>query len=206
MATWADFKAQIRKELEEVTSGIWDDSQLLWWTNEAAYDIAIRTKPTRDWQYTTTVVGQSTYTLPVGSLEVIAVYCGLDANDDRKMLTRAEFRDVFNVDHDNGTPTHYIIDDDAIRLVPTPDKQYELSFLRYALPAQISVSTDDMPFGSHYNGAISYYVKAKAYEQVLDWTSSDALLGRYNMEVEKIQMQETQEANSVYHGSVASVY
>jgi len=63
-----------------------------------------------------------------------------------------------------------------------------------------------MPFGSHYNGAISYYVKAKAYEQVLDWASSDALLGRYNMEVEKIQMQETQEANSVYHGSVASVY
>lgn len=206
MATWADFRAQIRKELEEVTSGIWDDTQLLWWANEATYDIAIRTKPTRDWQYTSTVPGQATYTLPAGSLEVIAVYCGTDAGDDRKALERVEFRDVHNVDHDNGVPRCYIIDDDAIRLVPTPDKEYELSFLRYALPKEIALSTDEMPFGSHYNAAIGYYVKSKAYEQVLDWDSADALLNRYNIEVEKIQMQETQEANSVYHSSVVSVY
>ena len=206
MATWSTFRTQVRKELEEVSSGIWDDSQLLWWANEAAYDIAIRTKPTRDWQYTTCVVGQSTYDLPDGSLEVIAIYCGNDADDDRVQLVRQEFRDWHNLDVENGKPKAYAIDDDSIILRPAPDKAYELSYLRYALPAEIVADTDSMPFESRYNAALSYYIKSKAYEQTLDWGSADALMQRYNMEVEKIQIQETQEANSTYRASVVSVY
>lgn len=206
MSTWGTFKSQVRRELEEATSGIWTDSSLLFWCNEAAYDMAIRTKPVRDWQYTNTVAGQPTYMMPAGSLEVIAVYVGSDADNDRVMLPRLAFRDVSNLDHDNGKPRGYIIDDDAIRLIPTPDKQYELSFLRYALPAEITADDDDMPFNSHYNSAINYYIKSKAYEQVLDWNSADALLGRYNAAIETAQIQETQEANAAMHASVQTVY
>lgn len=206
MATWSTFRTQIRKELEEASSGIWDDSQLLWWANEATYDIAIRTKPTRDWQYTTCVVGQSTYDLPDHSLEVIAVYCGTDADDDRTQLTRQEFRDWRNLDIADGKPWAYAIDDDSIILRPAPDKAYELSYLRYALPAEMTADTDPMPFESRYNAALSYYIKSKAYEQTLDWGSADALMQRYNMEMDKILIQETQEANSAYHASVVSVY
>lgn len=206
MSTWGTFKSQVRRELEEATAGIWTDASLLCWANDAAKDIAIVTKPIRDWQYTTTTAEQASYTLPSGSLEVIAIYCGSDADNDRVMLPRIAFRDVLNIDHDSGKPRAYILDDDAIRLVPTPDKAYELSFLRYALPAEITADTDNMPFDGRYNAAINYYIKAKAYEQVLDWGSADSLVGRYRMELEKIQIQETHEANSTYHTSVVAVY
>lgn len=206
MATWATIKAQIRREMEETTAGIWADDSLLFHANEAGKDIAIKAKPLRDWEYTTCVVGQMSYTLPANSLEVISVFCGKDADDDRRQLTRQDFRDWSNIDIANAKPQVYAIDDDAILLRPAPDDTYELSFLRYMLPTALTGDSDAMPFGSRYDAAIIYYVKSKCYEQILDWNSADALLARYNAEMDKVQIQETHEANSAYHTSTVSVY
>lgn len=203
---WSTFRTQVRRELEESTAGVWSDDSLMYWANEAGRDIATKSKPMRDWVYTTCVVGQSVYPIPTYSLEVIGVYCGKDADDDRRQLTRQDFRDWSNIDVANGKPLAYAIDDTNIILRPAPDDTYELSFMRYSLPEDIDADGDSMPFDGNYNSAISCYIKSKAYEQILDWTSADALLARYNAEMDKIQIQETQEANSAYHTSTVSVY
>lgn len=206
MATWSTFREQVRRELEETTAGVWSDTSLLWWANEAVRDLSMKTKPSRDWVYTTTVSGTSTYDLPDNSLEVIEVYCGKDADDDRRQLVRQDFRDWSNLDIADGKPVYYAIDDTSIILRPAPDDAYELSFLRYSLPTELSADSDPMPFEDRYDQAINYYIKSKAYEQVLDWNSADALLGRYNAAVETAQIQETHEANSAYRASTMTVY
>lgn len=203
---WSDFRAQVRRELEEPVAGVWADESLLFWANEAARDISIRTKPMRDWEYTTCVVGQDSYVLPANSLEVIEVYCGKDADDNRYQLSRQKFTDWKNLDIANGKPVYYAIDDEAIYLRPAPDDTYQLSFLRYVMPTALDADTDTMPFADKYDAAIGYYVKSKAYEQVNDWQSADALLGRYNAEIDKAQVQSTLEANAAYRTSVNAVY
>lgn len=206
MATWSTFRTQVRRELEEATAGIWSDDSLLFWANDAAKDIAVQTKPMRDWQYTTCVADQATYGLPDNSLEIIAVYCGKDADDDRTMLTRVEFRDVWNLDRDSGKPIYYIVDDDAVRLIPTPDDTYELSLLRYILPTPMTADSDSMPFSDRYNAAINYYIKSRAYEQIGDWKGADSLLGRYIAEVDKASVQEGFQANAARFTSPMDVY
>lgn len=206
MATWSAFRAQMRRELEESTAGVWSDDSLLWWANEACKDIAIKAKPMRDWSYTTTVAGQSTYDLPTRSLEVIEVFVGNESDDDRYRLERQKFTDWRTLDITDGKPQTYAVDDDSIILRPAPDKAYELSFLRYVMPEDIDDEADNMPFSDRYNAAIGYFVKSRAMEQIQDWHSSDAYLARYNAELDKAMVQETHEANAAYRGSVTSVY
>lgn len=205
---YSTYISQVRRELEELSESVWADASLLYWVNEAAKDLAIQTKCSRDWMYTTTLAGTSVYLIPDYSLEVIEVYFGDSSTaGDRKKLIRQDFTEWPTIDVGSGTPLYYAIDDQYIYLRPTPDTAEELSFLRYSVPEPLTgAGTDAMPFSDRYNTAITYYVKSKAYEQALDFSTADALLGRYNAEVDKIARQETAEATARRMATVTSVY
>lgn len=204
---WSDFRAQLRRELEEPTATVWADESLLYWANEASKDIAVQTKCSRDWQYSTAVVGQSAYELPDHSLEVVAVYYGYGSTDNtRKQLVRQEFGDWPSLDVSNGTPTAYAIDDQYLYLRPAPDTAYEISYLRYTVHEPLDDDDDSMPFDDAYDTAISYYVRSRAHEQVSDFKSADRLMERYMAEIDKAVVQEGFEANAVRRTSPVEVY
>ena len=194
---WSAFREQIRRELEESTATVWADESLLFWTNQAAYDLAVQTKCMRDWQYTTTVIGQSSYDLPERSLEVIEAYYGDSATvGSRKQLDRQEFSDWSPLDVVDGTPAVYAVDDEAIYLRPAPNAAYELSYLRYTYPAALTADSDEMPFADRGNAAISYYVRSKAKEQISDFDGADIFFDRYLREVDKFAAQTQREAHA----------
>ena len=198
MATWSTVRAQIRRDLEETTATVWTDDSLMSWANDASYDIAVQTKCMRDWQYTTAVVGQSSYDLPARSLEVIEAFFGDSATvGSRKPLDRQEFTDWTTLDDNNGTPLYYAVDDEAIYLRPPPLYAHELSYLRYTYPAAMTADGDSMPFTDRANAAISYYVKSKAKEQISDFDGADIFYDRYLREVDKFaaQIQKEQQAD-----------
>lgn len=191
---WSDFLAQQRRELEEPSATVWADESILHWTNECAYDIARLAKPLRDEQYETAVIGQGNYALPAQESKGIEVYF-----DDVRLM-RLDYSDFATLDSfdDTGTPVYYIVDDESIQLIPAPDSAGTIRYFRFYLPTPIASvdSTDEMPFSSNYNTAIGYYVKAHAYMQVADWTSSNEYANRYAAEVDKIRTHETSKALS----------
>lgn len=194
---WSDFRAQVRRELEEATATVWADASLLYWANEGAKDVATQTKCMRDWQYTTTVVGQSSYDLPDRSLEVIQLFWGDAAvAGDRQQLDRQDFNDWSSVEKTStGRPLVYAIDDDAIYLRPAPNEAHELSYFRYTYPADMTADGDSMPFSDRANAALNYYIKSKANEQIKDFDSASLFYDRYLREVDNFQSQTMKEAH-----------
>ena len=194
MTTWATYRAQVRRELEESSATVWADDSLLWFANEAFRDIAMQTKMMRDWQYTTAVAGQSSYDLPDRSLEVIQVYFGSDTDNTRNQLDRQDFTDWDTLDVTNGTPAVYAVDDDAIYLRPAPAAGGdEISYLRYTYPADMTVDTDTVPFSDRANAAATYYIKSKANEQIKDFESADFFYQRYMSEIDRLVAQARKE-------------
>ena len=202
MATYGDFQAQLRAQLEEPSPGIWQDSSLLYWTNEGAKDIARKTRIMRDEQYTTAQIGQNSYELPEYTLEPVAVYY------DDTMLTREDFSDWYSLTSygERGTPVAYAVTDDALHLRPAPDAELEIRYFRYRTPDEITDTTDDMPFKSDYNTAIEYYVLQRAFSQVNDWQSSGEFAARYAEAVDAIAVQEGMEQQAIKNKSPREVY
>lgn len=195
---WSTLRDQIRRELQEASATVWTDAALLYHANEAIRDIATQTRCMRDWGYTTAVIGQSSYDLPDRSLEVIKVFFGNSAvAGDRTQLARQDFSDWETTEESlNGTPLYYAIDDEAIYLRPAPDAAYEISYLRYTYPAELTADSDTVPFANRANAAIVYYVKAKANEQIKDFESADTFFDRYLNEVDRLSAQYQKEAHA----------
>jgi predicted transcriptional regulator len=178
--------------------GVWKDASLLYWANDAIKEIAMRTKRTRDWQYSTAVVGEDSYTLPENSLDVISVFFG-DADGRRSQLERIDFQDFNNLpaDGNSGRPQFYTIDDDTLYIWPAPDTAGEISFFRYYIPQVVAGTEDEtMPFDGRYDAALGLYVKARAFEQIGDYQQADAMLGRYEQAVDRAAAQEGMEAQA----------
>lgn len=179
--TYLEFLAQIRREMEEPSEGVWSDSSFLVWTNQAARDFAKRTKCKRDEQYGTAVVGQYSYEMPDYTLEPVAVYY------DNLMLRREDFDRWHNIstfDSTSGTPTTWASDGTSLFLWPTPASAGEIRYFRYRYPDPIT-EDDDLPFDGEFDDALAYYVKAKANEQVNDWQSAAELRGLYFESVDR---------------------
>lgn len=195
--TYSDFRAQIRRELEEPVAGVWADASLLVWTNAAAAELAMRTRCFRDWKEMTTGAGTALYDLPDYILEVIDVFSGLSTESQLKLI-RQDFQEWASIPLDSSTarPQFYMIDGASIMFRPSPNDAYDVQLLCYAIPDPIDADADAMPFDSRYDSALAYYVKAKAFEQVNDWQSADAMLVRYENEVERITAQENKERNT----------
>ena len=200
--TWQDFRAQIRGTLEEPTAGIWSDASLLNWLNEGAKDIARKSRIMRDEQYTTSVVGQSSYELPAYTLEPVAVYY------DDVMLTREDFADWYSLalNDEQGTPIAYAVTDDALYLRPAPDAEVTIRYFRYRAPDEITADSDEVPFLGAYNTPLAYYILAQAMAQISDWQSSGEYTNRYAESVDTMTAQEGMERQSLRSTSPREVY
>lgn len=170
---WSDFRAQVRRQLEEPTANVWADASLLYWANEAAHDIASRVRQNTDESTTTTVVGVSDYELPADTQEVTAVFY------DGKRLARETPESRLTIPGDSGTPQFYQRMDEVLRLRPTPDAAAELLILRRVFPAELTADTDAMPYRSERNTLIEYFILSRAFEQTNDWQTADAYKQRY---------------------------
>ena len=191
--TYVEFLAQQRRELEEPSDGIWLDSSLLVWTNQAANDFARRTKCLRDEQYATSVVNQYAYAMPDDTLEPIAVYF-----NDAKL--RREDYDVWSdlslFDAGSGVPTTFAVNGNTLVLWPTPAAAESIRYFRYHYPDTIE-DDSDMPFSGQYDEALGYFVRAKAHEQVNDWESANHLMMRYFETCENVLSQKSMERQTL---------
>jgi hypothetical protein len=201
---WLDYEEQLRRELEESVQGIWADESLLYWCNEAARDIASMTGCNTDIATFTTVSGTQSYPVPQDTISVNSALC--TASDEASytmikvkldfIIANSAFRNI---------PTRYYVDDQNIYLYPTPDDIYTISLMRSVRPDEV-VETGSMPFSDKYNAAITFYIKSKAYEQILDFDTANVFFARYQNELEKILNNVAQSLNAKYHLSVESVY
>lgn len=191
MGTYTDFLAQVRRELQEPIEGVWADSSVLWWANEAVTDVSRRAGADTDEQYATSVVGQAIYDLPAGTTKVLSVYY------DDDPLIRAVNTDFANLDSwdDNGTPKYYVMDDETIRLIPAPDAEKTIRFFRNHYPTTLTASSS-MPWSGVYDSAIKYYVLRRAMEQVSDWQAANEYAARYADESDKVVSQEIRERSA----------
>jgi len=203
--TYADFMAQVRRQLEETTENVWDDDSLLHWTNEAVKDMARKSKPQRDEQYLTLTVGQSSYELPDYTLSVIA--CIYDDGNSRYQLIRRDVDELVLWDTgENGTPQEFAVDDENLYLRPAPDGANTIRFWRYRRPAAITATTDTVPFADDYSTAMEYFVLHRAFEQIGDWDAADRYRDRYREAMHDASVQEMVEDNSGISAGPVEVY
>lgn len=201
MTTYADFRAQVRRQLEEPVEGVWLDASILYWTNEEAVRLAKRAKPIRDEVYTLTVPGQWSYDLPDYTLEPIAVYY------DGNQMQRVDYGDIRSLDNGTqGTPRFFAVTEDELVLRPTPDAEGELRYFRYTLPEPIDADDDEMPFDSQYNTIIEYGVLRRALEQISDWQSAEMYRARYEDMLNEISVQKGIEKQVLRAASPKEVY
>lgn len=167
MATWSTVLSQIRTEIEEPSAGVWGDATLLAWWNEGARDYAQRTRLFSDEQYTTGIVGQSSYEIPDETIDIISVKWD---DDD---LTRTDYANLVALT-DTGTPVNYALwggitgSDDGIYLWPQPTEAKVITVLRYFMPAEVDDVADTIDFTARDIAAVKSYVKMRAYEMTGD--------------------------------------
>ena len=174
MSTWSDTLVQVRRELEESSAQVWDDSSLLSFANDALKEIARRTMLLFDEEYTDTEAGVNSCFLPVLTIDIDDVRC------NGRRLEQVSIREFPAVER-SGAPMFYAVEGGNLYLSPTPDGVYPLRFFRNSLPDPLVTTADTMPFDGVYDGLVRAYVKARAYEQILDWESArnfDAIFTR----------------------------
>lgn len=170
MATWTEFLAQVRRELEEDTENTWEDEAILEWANDASKNIALKTLAWEDEQYANSVADQQGYELPPYTINPISVYYNGERLERETYRTWNEADDIAAT----GTPTHYAVSGDAIYLRPIPFEAQEIRFFRTYYPTPIAdvAATTDMPYEDRYNEIIRAYVKARAMEQIREYDSA----------------------------------
>lgn len=196
MTTYADYAAQVRRELEETTAGVWADESILAWTNEAQLDLAKRAETMEEQTYSVSVAGQQTYDLPDHTLEIKQFTYG-DTPLDRIPISMWTEIDA------SGTPFAWDIVNRAIYLYPTPATAATITIFRRRAPEPIaSVSaTSPMPFESRHDATIKNYVKAQASLQVSDLNGFNTYMAAYEQAVVNAWVEERQEETSLYYGA-----
>lgn len=183
MATYADFLAQIRRDLEEPVAGVWADASIMYWTNSVSADFARKTKLFRDSISISAVVDQYIYTLSAYTLEPIGVFY------ENTELVRTELASWPPQESTTGTPRKYAVDGVSMYVWPIPDATGDITLFYYRIPEPITAGTDTMPFQSMYDATLEYGVLAKAFEQTGDWQSAGEYMARYNQGVLDAQNQ-----------------
>ena len=174
MGTFQDFITRVRRELEEenpdnASGSTWSDESILVWTNEAVRDIGTRVGPGFDEMYADSVADQSSYSMPAHTVDVVRV------SYDTTFLQRDTASQFFPhalLSTETGTPVRYCIKEDTLYLHPTPSTSgLTIRVWRHFNPTPFTSTADvnDMPWGGKYDRVISYYVKARAYEQTGDF-------------------------------------
>lgn len=183
MATFPTFLAQVRRELEEVTAGVWADESILEWTNDATSDLAVKTLTLVDEQYADSIAAQQTYALPDFTISPTIVFY------DGTRLLRENISDWWQATDINatGTPQFFSATSDALYLRPIPDTTATMRYFRTYRPTPFASITDavDMPFGGRYNALIRAYVKARAMEQAGDLNEAQVYQNRYDAGVQE---------------------
>jgi hypothetical protein len=181
VSTYTEFVTRVRRELEESSAAVWANASLLDWVNDGIYDLSRRLRSNIDDQYAETVAGVPSYSMPLYTVEVIKMMYGGFLNPTHSVadaasypisrITPGEYYMRKSLYTTQGTPNSYAIIDGSIFLHPTPDTAGHMHFTRAYRPNPISdtASTADMPWDSRYNDLLSYYVKARAWEQVPDY-------------------------------------
>lgn len=201
MTTYADFKAQLRRSLEEPVEGVWKDASLLYWTNEVVSQLARRSKPLRPEVYTDTANGVYAYALPEGTMEVINLFI------DGVAIERVDYGDFRTLDQvTTGKPRLYAITEGAVELFPTPDAVYPMRLFAYASPIEVIADTDVMPLDSQYNTLIEYGVLNRCFEQINDWQTAEAYRSRFEMLVDEVLRQKIMEKSARRSVSPREVY
>jgi hypothetical protein len=175
MATWSDLKGEIRAELEEAVAAVYTDASLLVFYNQGALDFARRTHILQDEQKTSTAVGQQSYDLPDGTLDVFAA-----AYDDDK-LARGVYSDFVALTA-SGTPTEFAVYDGALYLYPVPDTSASMTLLRYCEPVTATATTV-IPFDLADSATLKSYVKACCNEQIGDIETANYFRGLYERDL-----------------------
>jgi hypothetical protein len=177
---WTDFLSQVRRELEESQESVYSDTSLLNWTNEAARDIATKTRVLSDEIYADSVAGQRSYDLDDYTLDVIGVYYDGDdlareSAEGWKYLGAGELTT-------EGAPHSYAWfgSPPALYLRPVPSVSAQMRVFRHRTPEPITTGADPMPFESRFDRIIADYVKARAFEQTGEWDASDRFSARYD--------------------------
>lgn len=204
MATWITHLAQLRRDLEEEVASLYSDTSLLEWTNEAARDIARKTRVLLDEQYADTAAGVQSYPLPVHTIQPEVVFY------DGKRLKRESIADWWaagDID-ERGTPHHYAVASNVLYLRPIPDSVKTIRYFRYYEPTDIAsvTATTSMPFADRYNAPLRTYAKGKALQQAGDPNEAEMYLNRYAAEIDDAAWQVKRERGADSSASPTEVF
>lgn len=192
MTIYSNFKAQVRRELEESTATVWSDDSLLSWYNEATFDIAAKTRLLVDEIYQNTVAAQRSYELETDppTLDIVTMFLDGDQLDNEDASSWKKLGD--DALTETGTPLYYSAfgTPPAIYLRPIPTEVKQMRVWRHYAPSPLGsvTSASATAFSSRYDRTISDYIKARAFEQVGDWDAADRYNSRYDNGVERIKV------------------
>lgn len=204
MTTVAEFYTQVRRDLEEPEEAVWKNLSLLFWGNEAKNDIGRISKSSEDEIYIDLPANTPSIHLPkrdplLGTtLEIKAVFFRNNPLE-RRSPQQLEILNDGVLDAD--VPLYYSVDDENIYVFPLlsstafAESSPILRVFRYTLPVDMDsvTSTNLMPFNSLHNAAISYYVRAKAFEQIGDWGAAQVFMNLWRENLAMLQDQATSE-------------
>lgn len=107
----------------------------------------------------TTTSGDATLELPADFARIIDLY-DEDENDPLDRLSLREFDDLEDA---SGRPTAYTVEDDQIRVYPTPDGAYNLGLRYRRLPEDMVADSDVPELPVQYQELPIAYAMKKAY-------------------------------------------
>ena len=141
-----------------------------------------------------TTSNDATYSLPA---DFVRSYT-LEDTDEDSDLAYYPPEEFDNLDHDStGRPSAYTIDGSEIRLWPTPDGVYALSFRHYRLPATLAVAslsaTPEIPAKDHH--LLRTYALARCFERENDLRQAEFFQAKFERDKDRAKGQAHHQIN-----------
>ena len=124
----------------------------------------------------TTVSESAEITLPDDFLEILTIYRNVNPRTILKPITPQQLHDVFQA---SGTPAFYAIEDEQIRLAPSPSGSEDLVIRYYAKLDDLSLDADQNVVLAKYPSIYVYGVLAHHAALIRDTQSAAMWLGAY---------------------------
>lgn len=116
---------------------------------------------------------------------------------DSSPLRMAPF-DLFSSPQSLGDPVYYAVKDGRIRLYPCPQRQERFTVQYFAMPSDLSTTTDTCPLSPEYHWAPVYYAASMLASENHDWESQKQNFGMFLNEVMKRKVKEANQNPSLF--------
>lgn len=176
-------RARVQAKFGDTSGAEVSGADVLNWINDGLLEIARRTQQPQASASTSTVVGQSVYSLTTFAADILRLrsvkYAGSVLEGMSMEDADTQFPDHERAGQGSGTPRWFWVWAEQITLWPAPDAVGTLKLFYVKRPAAVALDADVPGIPTHMHGDLVDYVVAQVYETVGDAPAAERRMGRF---------------------------